>query len=317
MMRLNVLFGLIGSGIVCLALAGVGEATVPRAFVSINGLDTNPCSAVQPCRSFNQALTVVEAGGEIVVQDSGGYSTGFTITQGVTIDAAGFNASVISLGSGSLCTINAGVSDRVVLRGISFHGASVGTDAIGVTQVGSLYVEHCSIAEFIGDGVDMPNGGNLWVTDTDVRKCLRGLFVESATTAANLVAQDARLTECSDTGAFLVANGTGPAQGLLSNCSASLCGTGFFVLSQSSGDADLTLTNCRTFGNGNGLNAINTNTGSATMRMANCVVTKNNTAFFTQSSGGGTISVIGTSPGTNFISGNTTNGSPGSSATLK
>ena len=144
MMRLNVLFGLIGSGIVCLALAGVGEATVPRAFVSINGLDTNPCSAVQPCRSFNQALTVVEAGGEIVVQDSGGYSTGFSITQSVTIDAAGFNASVISIGAGDLCTINAGVSDRVVLRGISFHGANVGANAINVTQVGSLYVEHCS-----------------------------------------------------------------------------------------------------------------------------------------------------------------------------
>ena len=79
----NMLFSLVGSGIVCLLPANV-TATVPRAFVSINGLDTNPCSAVQPCRSFNQALTVVQPGGEIVVQDSGGYSTGFTITQSVT-----------------------------------------------------------------------------------------------------------------------------------------------------------------------------------------------------------------------------------------
>src|SRR5260370_20090308 len=98
MMRRNVFFSIVGSAIVCVALASVGRATVPRAFVSINGSDANPCSAVQPCRSFNQALTVVEPGGEIVVQDSGGYSTGFTITQSVTIDAAGFNASVIGAG---------------------------------------------------------------------------------------------------------------------------------------------------------------------------------------------------------------------------
>src|SRR5260370_29093373 len=120
MMIRNVPCRLLASVIAGLALAGVSQATVPRAFVSINGSDNNPCSAVQPCRSFNQALTVVQAGGEIVVQNSGGYSTGFTITHSVTIDAAGFNASVISTSLTDLCTINAGASDRVVLRGISF-----------------------------------------------------------------------------------------------------------------------------------------------------------------------------------------------------
>jgi hypothetical protein len=192
----------------------VGEATVPRAFVSINGSDANACSAIVPCRSFNQALTVVEAGGEIVVQNSGGYSTGFTITQSVTIDAAGFNASVISTSLTDLCTINAGASDRVVLRGISFHGAVVGNNAINAVQVGSLYVEHCSITEFNGDGMHMVHGGNLWVTDTDVRKCLSGLVViANGATPAHLVAQDSRLTECSATGVLLEAfAGTGGRQ---------------------------------------------------------------------------------------------------------
>src|SRR6516165_8269701 len=148
MIRRNAFISLLGSGIMCFLLGSVAEATVPRAFVSINGSDANPCSAVQPCRSFNQALAVVQAGGEIVVQNSGGYSTGFTITQSVTIDAAGFNASVINLAGGDLCTINAGPNDRVILRNISFHGAGLGLSAIQVEQVGSLYVEHCSIAEF-------------------------------------------------------------------------------------------------------------------------------------------------------------------------
>src|SRR5215470_14418460 len=115
MTTLNILSSLVASAIVCLMLAGVSEASVPRAFVSIHGSDANPCSAVQPCRSFNKALTVVEAGGEIVVQNSGGYSTGFTITQSVTIDAAGFDASVNSTSATDLCTINAAATDRVVL----------------------------------------------------------------------------------------------------------------------------------------------------------------------------------------------------------
>src|SRR5215467_12815386 len=142
----DLLFRLGGGVIACLVLMTLSQAAVPRAFVSTTGSDTNPCSAVQPCRSFNQALTVVEPGGEIVVQDSGGYSTGFTITQSVTIDASAFNASVISTSATDLCTINAGPSDRVILRGISFHGANVGVKGINVTQVGSLYVEHCSFA---------------------------------------------------------------------------------------------------------------------------------------------------------------------------
>jgi hypothetical protein len=319
-MKRNVFFGLIGSGIVCLALAGVGQATVPRAFVSISGVDlgNTTCAAATPCRSFNQALSVVQSGGEIVVQDSGGYSTGFTITQSVTIDAAGFNASVISLGSGDLCTISAGANDRVVLRGISFHGAGVGTNAINATQVGSLYVEHCSIAEFTGNGVLMQNGGNLFVTNTDVRKCAaNGLNVgTSGATAASLVVHDSRFAECN--GAFatsitLTTSGSGSASGWVTNCTASDGSIGFFVNSAGGANADLTLTNCRAFNNGIGLLASKSSTGTSTMRIAGCAVTKNGVGI--DISAGATI--IGTGPGTNFVAGNTTDGAPSSSVTLQ
>jgi hypothetical protein len=302
---------LLGIAVICLVLAGLGQQTVkgvsavPRAFVSTSGSDTNPCSAAQPCRSFNQALTVVEPGGEIVVQNSGGYSTGFTITQSVTIDATGVNASVISTSATDLCTINTGATDRVVLRGISFHGASLGTNAINVTQVGSLYLEHCSISEFTGDGVHMPNGGNLWVTDTDVRRCpLSGLDVESGATAAHFVARDSGFTECTE-GVLLQTQGAATATGLISNCIASLCEDGFFVISNSAGNADLTLTNCRAFGNTSvGLVATTISTGNATMRVSNCVVTDNLIGISRVSFGAGVPSVLGSNPGTNLISGN-------------
>src|SRR5215831_5224317 len=255
MTRRNLFFSMIASTIACLALATAAGATVPRAFVSTQGLDTNPCSAVQPCRSFNQALTVVQPSGEIIVQNSGGYSTGFTITQSVTIDAGGFNASVISTSSTDLCTINAASSDRVVLRGISFHGAGIGDNAISVTQVGSLYVEHCSITDFTSDGVVMPNGGNLWITDIDVRKCFEGIDVRNVgPTALNLFAQDSRFAEIAGVGVILDTFSTGTVAGWLSNCTASFCGgAGFLVESDSSANATLTLTGCRAFGNNTGL----------------------------------------------------------------
>jgi hypothetical protein len=315
MTTLGVLSRLAAGGIVCLILAGVSEATVPRAFVSINGSDLNPCSAVQPCRSFNQALTVVEPGGEIVVQSSGGYSTGFTITQSVTIDAAGFNASVISTSAADLCTINAGPSDRVVLRGISFHGANVGNTAINAAQVGSLYVEHCSIAEFNLDGVEMLNGGSLFVTGTDARKCQTAvLFGTLGATPANLVAHDSRFTECLD-GLVLstVASGTS-VTGLVSDCTASLCTNGgFWAESHNASNAVLTLNNCRSFRNAVGIFTDATSTGNAIVIIANCVVTRNLIGIDTTLGG----AIGGTSPGTNLIVGNGSGNSPTSSVTLQ
>jgi hypothetical protein len=314
-MRRHLLLTLVGSGIVCLVLAGDGWAAAPRAFVSIHGSDTNPCSALEPCRSFNQALTVVQPGGEIVVQDSGGYSSGFTITQSVTIDAGGSDASVISTSSTDLCTINAGATDRVVLRGISFHGASLGLDAINVKQVGSLYVEHCSISEFVFDGVFMVNGGNLFVSDTDVRKCLQGLQVAATgATPANLVAQDCRFSQCSR-GVELYTADSASAKGLLSNCTVSMSDLGAFNLFAGSASADLTLTNCRAFGNGAGVVVSADGTGFATVRIASCVVTGNlSGAIQILNSGlGGIASVVGTSPGSNLLD----NGSTTSSVTLQ
>jgi len=319
MNRPNAFYSLASSVIVCLALVGASEASVPRAFVSISGSDTNPCSAVQPCRSFNQALTVVQPGGEIVVQNSGGYSTGFTITQSVTIDAAGFNASVISAGAGDLCTINAGPSDRVVLRGISFHGAGVGQNAINATQIGSLYVEHCSISEFNAAGVRMFNGGNLWITDTSVRACFDGIDAGvSGATAAHLVVQDSQISESRNAGVFVSSNGTAPATGLLVNCIAALGnGPGFSATSDQSADVEITLVNCRGFGNSFGVASEARSTGNATIRIGGCVLTGNVTGIAAFAHSTGVPSVLGTSPGTNFISGNSTDGTTTGSATLK
>jgi len=297
--------------VLSLAVAVMADAnTGPRAFVSTSGSDTNPCSAVQPCRSFNQALTALDPGGELVVQNSGGYSTGFTITKSVTIDGSGLNASVFSTGNNDLCTISAGPNDRVVLRGVTFHGQNFGKNAINVTQLGSLYVEHCSITEFTNDGVMMLNGGSLFVADSDFRQCFNGLEVAATgATSANLVAQDSRFTECG-AGVFLKTSGTGTATGWVSNCTASHGGDGVLLESSSSANADVTLTNFRAVGNaGVGIQAETSSTGNATIRITGCVVTQNLNGIVATAFGGGSASVLGTSPATNLITANTTGNS--------
>jgi hypothetical protein len=264
-------------------------------------------------------LTVVEAGGEVVVQASGGYSTGFTITQSVTIDSAGFNASVISTSAGNLCSIAAGATDRVVLRGISFHGASVGGNAITVSRVGALYVEHCSVAEFTQNGVQNDYGGSLQVIDTDVRACFGGIEFTAGLVPANLIVRNSRFTECGSTGVVLVSLNAAAA-GSLTNCIASRCGDGFVLFVGSSANADLTLVNCKAFSNDTGISVRTDNgtAGRATLRIANCVVTQNQTGIARlRGVGGGTASVLGTSPGSNLVFGNVTDGASDGSVVLQ
>jgi hypothetical protein len=92
---------------------------------------------------------------------------------------------------------------------------------------------------------------------------------------------------------------------LVSNCTVSLCSDlGFGIESDGPANGDLTLDNCRAVGNLGGLSAANSRTGNATMRITNCVVTGNTVGIETFQFGTGTTSVVGTSPGTNLITGN-------------
>src|SRR5215467_12794391 len=59
-------------------------AQAARTFVSGQGSDANPCSLAAPCRSFAQAITQTNAGGEIAVLDTAGYGT-VTINKAISI----------------------------------------------------------------------------------------------------------------------------------------------------------------------------------------------------------------------------------------
>jgi hypothetical protein len=299
--------------VVCFILATTSRASSPRAFVSTHGSDSNPCNSNQPCRSFNQAITVVQPGGEIIVQDSGGYSAGLTITFGVTIDAGAFNASMISLGSGDLLTVAAGPADTVVLRGVSFHGAGLGTNGINATSVGSLYLERCSFNEFTNDDVKFASSGNLVVGDGDIRKTGHdGIEVAPASGNAMAYIHHSYMTKCGNAGVDVGPN----AVVSVAHSAANGCGIGFLSATTNASNADLTLDDCHAVGNTTGLEASASGGGAAVLRFAYCLVTQNTTGISTAS---GTGTVNGSSPGSSVVAGNGTNisGTLGSGMTLQ
>ena len=144
------------------ALAG---AVVQRTFVSGQGSDTNPCSISAPCRSFAAAIAQTVTGGEVVVLDSAGYGP-VTITSAVSITAPPGIYAGVSVSSGDGVVVNAGASDRVVLRGLNIV-AIPGTPAAAVRFLngGTLVVDGCNVTGMPNGIVFQPAGtATLWVS---------------------------------------------------------------------------------------------------------------------------------------------------------
>jgi hypothetical protein len=93
------------------------EAAV-RTWVSTSGSDANDCSRSMPCRNFGAAVTAVDAGGEVVVLDSGGYGP-VTINKPVSIICPSGLFAAIAPTSGDAIVIN--VTGTVILRGLTLN----------------------------------------------------------------------------------------------------------------------------------------------------------------------------------------------------
>jgi hypothetical protein len=167
-----------------LALAGsllsASADASQRAFVASTGFDTNTasnCPLTAPCRTFGAALTVVDAGGEVVALDGAGFGA-VNITKSVTITAnPGFYAG-ISAPTGSAVFINtAGVV--VTLRGLNLNGVG-GVNGIFMGNGARLSVENCVISNFTGSGINVNTAATVRISDTNIRdNGTTGLFLQS------------------------------------------------------------------------------------------------------------------------------------------
>src|SRR5215471_11326193 len=139
-----------------LLLSAAAVAQAPRTFVASTGSDSNPCSRVAPCRTFDAALNAVAPGGEIVPLDSAGFGANLTITKAVSIIAPDGVYAGVTITTGFGIFINAGPSDSITLRGLTVIGQSGDADS-GVTFLtgGALHVESCVMTGFPnGEGIN-------------------------------------------------------------------------------------------------------------------------------------------------------------------
>src|SRR5215472_9049209 len=98
-------------------ISAADAAARDRVFVASYGNDANPCTFLSPCKTFQQAVNVVDAGGEVTAIDSAGFGP-ISISQSVTITSPpGIEAGIAVPSGGVGITVSAGSSDAVQLRG--------------------------------------------------------------------------------------------------------------------------------------------------------------------------------------------------------
>ena len=286
-----------------LAVAGspAAHAQLARTWVSVNGNDGNDCSRATPCRTLGTAFSRSSAGGEIDVLDSGDFGT-LTITRSVSVIAPGVLGG-IQVGSGTAITVNAGASDKVVLRGLALDGLGTGANGVTFTAGGLLYVESCTINNFSGYGINFaPAGGSgkLVLTDTVVRNngvgaTGGGVFLLATTGTGFVATVDGLRSENNVFG--LRADTLGVVT--VRNSLAANNGFAGFSAVNTSGSGTLRMMLEGSVAANNGTGGINS-VGSASVGISNVVATGNQTGV----NSGGTVNV--TSFGENRIWGNGT-----------
>jgi hypothetical protein len=144
------------------------KAQRARVFVSVNGNDDNPCTAVSPCRTFQHAHDAVLAGGEISVLDTGGYGTVFISKAISIISPDGIEAGVLVPPGQIGIQIQAGLGDAINLRGLIIDGAGSGLDGILYDAGRYLTIQKCVFRNLTDAGIFLqPIAGlNLAVSDT-------------------------------------------------------------------------------------------------------------------------------------------------------
>jgi hypothetical protein len=208
-MRFRQSFVLLVAAIACsLAVTpALAQSTSPnRAFVASYGNDASntTCSFAQPCRTFQNAVNNVAAGGEVVAIDSAGFGS-LTITQSVTITSPkGVEAGIVANpgsdaiaicapgSSGNTCTISGAPNITVVLRGLTLEGNGTTPNGIDFYDGGTLEIIGCKIHNFASTGISIaPVSGagaaSILVKDTVISDNAQdGIFIYTLPSGATI-----------------------------------------------------------------------------------------------------------------------------------
>jgi hypothetical protein len=107
-MRNQLPLALLAVPVACSQFTGPAYAAArDRTFVGSYGNDANPCTFGSPCKTFQQAVNVVAAGGEVTAIDSAGFGS-INITKAVSITSPdGVEAGIVPAAGGNAITVSA------------------------------------------------------------------------------------------------------------------------------------------------------------------------------------------------------------------
>lgn len=273
------------SALLILGLASASQAQISRVFVGVNGNDLNDClTPATACRTLNSGIAKVDAGGEVIVIETGSYA-GATITKSVKINVP---SGAVAFSALSL-TINAGVNDVVVVRGATMKALTPGSgNAIDIVSAGSVLIENCVIDGW-ARGVNVGVAAKVDIKDTTFRGNTNGVFVSAA---ASVSADQVRA----------IRNGVG-LSGAAFQASAGSVTIGRSLLAGNENGAVATGTSTlmisRSQITGQAANGMQV-TGTATGRISDSIVSGNSVGL--NNAGTSLVSL-----GNNALSGNTTN----------
>lgn len=317
MNKIRLSINVLAIAICMFAFASLAQAQATRTWVSGVGDDANPCSRTAPCKTFAGAISKTAAGGVINCLDPGGFG-GVTITKSLAIQGEPFEAGVLVSGTNAI-VINGGTNDVVYLSGLDIQGLQTGLNGIRFLGGKALHVRNTVIRGFATNGVSFEPtnaSGNLGILAME--NCVISDNPNAASGGGILIKPAAAINaNVTLTGVQMKRNLFGlraedRSKVSLLNCNASSnTNNGLLAVSVAGGAVEVNVQD--TMVANNGVNGVVTTGATATIRLRGTDVHNNGTGVNT--AGGGTIA--GTTPDTNSISGNTTDGSVNANVVLQ
>jgi hypothetical protein len=307
----------------------IAVATAQRTFVSTTGVDNPACSIATPCRSFGAAVTAANAGGEVIVLDSGGYGA-VTITKAIAIIApSGVYAGVSVLAGDGVTVTTSNVGDRVTLNGLTINNQGAAGSGIVYNGVGRLLVINTVVNGFSAAGSAGLNftptaSSNLRVENSEFRVNATGINIQPPSGASTSAVLDKVIAVSSSGVGIYIQNQTVATLRDVQAISNGAAGVGTNTIAGSTltvsvdnselsnnnygitpgGDAGTEIVSVQNCNIANNVTGGIRSDNASTLRLANSTITGNPTGLITS----GTGQII--SMGNNWIQGNTTNGTP-------
>jgi hypothetical protein len=253
-MRTAIPMAVVAAALAC-SLPSVPAHARARTFVASYGNDSNPCTFLSPCKTFQQAVNIVDSDGEVTAIDSAGFGP-ITINKSVSITSPeGVEAGVLVPPGGTGITINAGINDKVDLRGLVVQGAGIGSYGMLFQSGASLTIENCVVRN-LGAGI---------------------AFIPNAT--SNLAISNTFTADNSFDGILIQPNGSGRVKAVINRVEAQNNGVNGIAVdgSGSTGPINVTVTDSVASNNGTGIIAYSTNGAASFLLKVVRSVSANNT----------------------------------------